>query len=95
MLNEPLDAVRARQLIRRILKDGIYSFTRHAEQRMQELGLTQVDCVNALRGGFVRDEYTTFENNSWRYRVETPAIGVVVAFRTENNLVVVTVVRLV
>ena len=94
MLDEPLGAVEARQLIRRILRDGTYSFTRHAEQRMSERDLTHVDCVNALRAGFVREEYTTFEHGTWRYRAETPAVGAVVAFRTENNLVVVTVMRL-
>jgi hypothetical protein len=61
---------------------------------MQERRMTHIDCVNVLRGGVVREEYTTFENGGWRYRMETPAMAVVFAFRNENHLVIVTAMRL-
>jgi hypothetical protein len=53
--------------------------------------LTTVDCENVLRGGVVRPG--EFEHGTWRYRVETSRITVVVAFRSEGELVVVTAWR--
>jgi hypothetical protein len=53
--------------------------------------LTTVDCENVLRGGVVRPG--EYEHGNWRYRVETSKITVVVAFRSEQELVVVTAWR--
>jgi hypothetical protein len=67
---------------------------------MDKDGLSDVDVVNVLRGGVVRP--AEFENGSWRYRVETQRITVVVAFdpdpdeaetEDEIELVVVTAWR--
>ena len=51
-----------------------------------------VDAINVLRGGIV--EPGEFENGSWRYRVRTQRMYVVVAFRSETELRVVTAWRL-
>ena len=53
--------------------------------------LTTVDCENVLRGGVVRPG--EYEHGTWRYRVETSKITVVIAFRSEQELVVVTAWR--
>jgi hypothetical protein len=53
--------------------------------------LSNVDVTNVLRGGVV--EPPEFENGSWRYRVRTLKIAVIVAFRTESELRVVTAWR--
>ena len=53
--------------------------------------LTIADCVNVLRGGVV--EPGEFERGSLRYRVSTARLCVVVAFRSEEELVVVTAWR--
>ena len=53
--------------------------------------LSIVDCVNVLRAGVV--EPAEYENGSWRYRVRTQRIYVVVAFRSEKQLVIVTAWR--
>jgi hypothetical protein len=53
--------------------------------------LTTVDCENVLRGGVVRP--AEHEHGTWRYRVETRKITVVIAFRSERELVVVTAWR--
>jgi hypothetical protein len=90
-LNEPLSQKDARALIREILKEGEYSFSGHAEQEMENDQLTHVDCVNVLRGGVV--DPGEFENGSWRYRVRTARITVVVAFRSKTKLRVVTAWR--
>jgi hypothetical protein len=90
-LNEPLRPDTARRLIRTILSSGTVRFSGHALSEMKKDGLTTVDCVNVLRGGVV--EPAEFENGSWRYRVRTAKIYVVVAFRSEKAVVVITVWR--
>jgi hypothetical protein len=56
------------------------------------LHLTMVDVTNVLRGGVV--DPAEFENGSWRYRVRTARIAVIVAFRSETELRVVTAWRM-
>ena len=70
---------------------GSVRFSGHALEEMAKDGLTTVDCVNVLRGGIV--EPAEFENGSWRYRVRTSKAYVVVAFRSEDALVVITAWR--
>lgn len=53
--------------------------------------LTTVDCENVLRGGVVRPG--EYEHGTWRYRVETSRVTVVVAFRSESEIVIVTAWR--
>jgi len=48
--------------------------------------LTTVDRENVLRGGVVRPG--EYGYGTWRYRVEASPVTVVVAFRSENELVV-------
>jgi len=91
MLDEPLSQVDARQLARKILAEGDYWFSRHAEQRMTQRGMSQIDCVNVVRGG--RCTEIDFEKGSWRYRFETPRMAAVVAFLDENSLTVVSAWR--
>jgi hypothetical protein len=50
--------------------------------------LTTVDAVNALRAGLVGPG--ELERGSWRYQVRTARLAVVIAFRSETELVVVT-----
>jgi hypothetical protein len=91
MRGEPLDPTRARQLIRKIIAAGEVRFSGHALEEMAKDDLTTVDCTNVLRGGVV--EPPEFERETWRYRVRTDRIYVVVAFRSETQLVVVTAWR--
>lgn len=91
MLVEPLSPPDARRLIHQILQDGSVSFSRHAEQEMAKDNLTMIDVTNILRGGVV--DPPELENGSWRYRVRTARIAVIVAFRSEPELRVVTAWR--
>ncbi len=91
-LVEPLDPAAAKRLIRQIIEAGTMSFSKHALEEMADDDLTTVDCVNVLRGGIV--EPPELERGSWRYRVRTARICVVVVFRSETQLVVVTVWRI-
>lgn len=91
MEGEPLDRARARELIRTILDEGEYRITQHAREEMQADALDEDDVLNVLRGGWV--EYEEERGRTWRYRVTTHQICVVVAFRSEEILVVVTAWR--
>jgi hypothetical protein len=92
VLAEPLDPPRAKQLVREVLANGSVSFSNHALEEMEKDNLTAIDVTNVLRGGAV--DPAEFENGSWRYRVRTARIAVIVAFRSETELRVVTAWRL-
>ena len=78
-------------MIVEILKSGVLAFSGHAYVEMAKDNLTETDVRNALRGGVCRPG--ELENGSWRYRLETNTIGVVIAFRSETHAVVVTAWR--
>ena len=90
-MEEPLSPDQSKKLVRRSLEAGEVRFSGHSEQEMADDSLETLDCINVLRGGFV--EPAEFERGSWRYRVVTRRIAVVVAFRSETVLVVVTAWR--
>jgi hypothetical protein len=80
----PLKAAEARKLIRRLLDEGkLVSPGKgtHARKEMEKDGLTDLDAVNVLRGGVVRE--AEWENGSWRHRVETPKMVFVATFDPE------------
>jgi len=92
MLDEPLKLTQAKSLIREILNSGEVIYSKpHAEERLRKWNLTTVDCVNVLRGGAVAEG--EYENGSWRYKVYTPRICVVVRFESDNMLQIVTAWR--
>lgn len=88
---EPLDAAALKQLLRVVLASGTLTFSGHALTEMEKDGLTTVDCTNVLRGGV--PEPGEFEKGTWRYRLRTARISVVVALRSEQHVVVVTAWR--
>ena len=92
-LDEPLTAPEAKRLILEILgsDDGVVSFSSHAEDEMDQDGLTKVDAENIMRGGVC--EEAELVNGTWRHRVRTPRIVFVVAFRSEKHIRVVTAFR--
>jgi hypothetical protein len=97
----PLGKDAAKKKVRQLLDEGTFVVSPHARTERDKDGLTDVDIVNVLRGGIVDEP--EWENGSWRYRVRTAKITVVVAFDPEPEeagddeieLVVVTVWRLV
>lgn len=91
MLSEPLDAFRVKTLLRAVIETGRVVFSRHALKEMEADDLTTGDALNVLRAGAV--EPGEFENGSWRYRLWTPRMTFVVAFRSETEVVIVTAWR--
>jgi hypothetical protein len=71
---------------------GAVTWTSHATREIAKDGMTQVDAVNVMRAGIV--EPAELESGSWRYRVRTSRFYVVVAFRAELSMVVVTAWRI-
>jgi hypothetical protein len=92
MLAEPLDPVRAKRLIRQIVETGEMTFSRHAEEELLKDRLTMADVVHVLRAGVV--EPAEWINGQWRYRMRTQKLYVVVRFRSETALRVITAWRI-
>ena len=93
MEGEPFPGHHAKRLIKGILRDGNVALTRHAREEMEKDDLIVEDVQNVLRGGQITEPAEEVRG-TWRYRVRTNRIFVVVAFRSESELVVVTVWRL-
>jgi hypothetical protein len=91
VLAEPLDNPKAKRPISTILATGTVSFSGHALREMANDGLEATDCLSVLRAGWV--EFSELEPGSWRYRVRTGKLFVVVTFRSEEEFVVVTAWR--
>jgi hypothetical protein len=91
MLTEPLAPTDARTMIRAILATGTVVFSPHAQEEMAADGIDRATVLFVLRGGVV--EPAELERGSWRYRVRATRVYVVVAFRSEVKLVVVTAWR--
>jgi len=92
LLVEPLDNVAAKALIRRILSAGQVALSHHVSKRLKERSIDPEDVLNVLRGGLV--DGCDMEDGTWRYRVRTPRFYVVVAFRSEDEMRVVTAWRI-
>ena len=91
-IGKRLHVLEARKLLSRVLREGSLAFSRHAQTEMEEDDLTEVDIVNTLRCGTVREG--ELENGTWRYRVETDRTCAVVRFVSELEGVVVTAWRI-
>jgi hypothetical protein len=83
----------ARKLVSEVLKSGgVVRFSKHALAEMAADSLNTNDAANVLAAGKITTE-GEFENGSWRYRVHTQTMCVVVAFPTSDSLVVITAWR--
>ena len=91
-MKEPLSPDAATALIRSILRGGQVAISQHATEELLKDDLTSVDCANVMRAGCV-SEPADLIKQTWRYRVHTARITVVVAFRSDDELVVVTAWR--
>ena len=92
-MKEPLSAEVATALIHEIARNGDVAWSQHATDALVGRTLSTVDCVNVMRCGAVTTP-PSLEHDTWRYRVQTNRICVVVGFRSETELVVVTAWRI-
>lgn len=89
---EPLTPPAAKKQIRSILETGTVDFTGHALEELAKDGFDTGDALNVLRGGIL--EPAEMVGEVWRYRVRTARMYVVVQFRTNTRLLVITGWRL-
>jgi hypothetical protein len=91
-MKEPLEQTVVRRVIGNILAVGTVRFSKHALDEMSKDGMTTPDVLNVLRSGVV--EVPELQTGTWRYRIRTREAYVVIAFRSELSLVIVTAWRL-
>lgn len=91
MMQEPLSPPDARKLAQEILAGGGVRYSKHALDEMDADGLTREQVHQVLRGGIV--EPAELERGTFRYRIRAGNIMVVVAFRSEVLIIVVTAWR--
>jgi hypothetical protein len=87
-----VDVATAKKLLREIIATGTLSFSKHAKAEMAKDKLGTEDVVNVLRAGVV--EPSELERGSWRHRVKTNSICVVVVLASQREAVVVTAWRI-
>ena len=96
-LEEPLAVSDIKPRARHCLTEGTTEFTNHARDEMRKDDLSDVDVVNVIRAGVAHPgEYRRDgprQIPSWRYRICTNRICVVVAFESADEMVVVTAWR--
>ena len=80
------------RILQCLAPDGIVVIGEHAEDELANDKMTALDCHAVLRGGWV--EEPELVRNEWRYRVNTNLFVVVVTFRGEKKLRVVTAWRI-
>ena len=92
-LPEPLDAIKARNLARHILEYGNVVIRGHVLDEMEKENppLTNVEVTNAIRAGSY--QAPEIQRGTWRYRIHTQRISVVIAFCSEKELRAVTAWR--
>ena len=82
----------ALRLVRTIRQSRNFVLPGHTGRRLRERNIDMVDVDNVLRTGRI-DTEGRLEDGSWRYRVETDRMVVVVAFRSRSEMVIVTTWR--
>lgn len=90
-LKEPLGTDDAKRLILEILEHGSIRPTQHWKERIGDHDLVSGDCLRVLRGGYV--EGMDLVDGTWRYRVVMGDVCVVIAFRSQKSLAMVTAWR--
>ena len=91
-ITKRLDARQACKLVKVARQRGKVAFPGHAQKAMEDDDLIETDVDNVLRCGAIYEE-PELVRGTWRYRVETNRIFVVVAFLSATEVVVVTVWR--
>lgn len=89
-----LSSGQARKVLSEIFNQNpnLVSFSKHAFKEMKNDNLKTGDILNVLKAGRIYNS-PEFENGSYRYRVQTQKITVVIAFRKPNHVVIVTAWR--
>jgi len=77
-MREPLNRNEAKKLIGEIYRDGAVVYSGHCLKELKNDGMITLDVESVLRAGRIMRE-PEVENGTYRYRVETDLMAVVVA----------------
>lgn len=88
----PPSAASARATIRTALATGNYELWDHLIDRAEQRDMNNLDVISVLRSGAV-EEPPDLVHGSWRFRVNTPKMTVVVALTSTNSIAVITAWR--
>lgn len=77
----------ATELVHRLTRDGVVTWSRYALAHASADGLTTVECDRTLVAGVA--DPAEYRRGQWRYRIHWQRICVVVVFRSEVETVVV------
>jgi len=91
-MKEPFNRNEAKKLIQAILREENFIFSGHAEKELAKDDLTTFDALNVLRAGKIT-EPPELVHETWRYRVHTDRMVVVVSFVSESKLKIITAWR--
>jgi hypothetical protein len=92
-VSRQLPEEQARKLAVQILREGSTVFTKHCRREMADDGLLETDVVNTIAGGLITEPGEISLRGGWRYRVRTRRITVVIEFRSNEEMVIVTAWR--
>ncbi len=89
-----MSRVQARKVIARVFHEvpNFLSFSKHGLHQMKERNIRTGDILNILKAGDIYQD-PELENGTYRYRVETHKMIVVIAFRKPNHITVITAWR--
>lgn len=90
-MQEPYSPPELRVLCQALVMHGTVRFSRHAVEEMAKDNLNEVDALNVIRGGAF--EAMDLISGTWRYRIGTSIMVVVVAFPVQGRISVVTAWR--
>lgn len=85
----------ARKWLAEVLRVGGLNrvrLTKHCREEMQNDSLASSDIYNVLMGGHIYD-YPEFEHGTYRYRVETQKIAVIITFEVPDKIRCITTWR--
>lgn len=88
-VQQPIPAVQAQKLLSAIFPSGTVIFSSHARDEMREDNITDQDALNVMRAGRIHAP-AEYLDASWRYRVHTELLFVVVPFDSITSVIVVT-----
>lgn len=94
-----LTSERALQLLKQIsINSGRIFFTRHASERMEERGITNVQVLRCLSHGIIVEEPHRSVKGNWQMTIECMSAGTVVTTgvaldndKDGNNIIIITV----
>ncbi|NUQ41132.1 MAG: DUF4258 domain-containing protein [Calditrichaceae bacterium] len=87
---------RIRNRAREAIRHRSYILTLHAEEQMNEDGLSILDIENCILSGSILERQKDFNTGEWKYRINGETMGrenleVIIKFGATGKLVIMTV----